>query len=715
MRNRFFSIMVFLFFSVPGFTQLPYQNPALPDDKRIDDLISRLSISEKSSLMLYNSPAIERFGIQEYNWWNECLHGVGRAGKATVFPQAIALAATFDDSLAYRVATAISDEARAKHNAAIRKGNRRQYTGLSFWTPNINIFRDPRWGRGQETYGEDPYLTSRMGAAFVKGLQGDDPYYLKVSACAKHFVVHSGPEKTRHMFNALPNDRDFRETYLPAFRACIDAGVESVMCAYNRVYDEPCCGSAFLLTGLLRDAWGFKGHIVSDCWALDDIWLRHKTVATRAEAAAMAAKAGVSLNCGYIYQYLPEAVEKGLVEEATIDQDLKYLLKTRARLGLLFPDKNSPFDTISPLRVNSDAHQKLAYETAAKSIVLLKNNGVLPLDKEKLKNLFVVGPTAGDMNALLGNYNGISGHMVTFLEGIIDRVDAGTVVESNQGYLYNNDTLFQGFWQASGADFVIACVGLTSLFEGEEGEAMYNPEGGDRSNIELPRNQVKFLQLMREKIKDKPLIVIVTGGSAIALTEILNIADAILFAWYPGEQGGNALADILFGKVNPSGRLPVTFYRSTNDLPPFENYSMDKRTYRYFHGKSLYPFGYGLSYTTFAYDILTTDKPTYSTEDTVNLKISVSNSGKNDGEEVVQVYIRDMKASVPVPIHSLKGFRRVFLPAGTTKTIKIQIPVRELAYWVPDKKVFEVEKGKFIIQVGASSSDIRMESIIDVK
>lgn len=715
MRNVLSQLIALLCIPVISLAQLPFFDRSLPVEMRIEDLVSRLSLPEKSSLMLYNSPAIDRFGIREYNWWNECLHGVARAGKATVFPQAIALAATFDDSLIFRVATAISDEARAKHNEAVRKGNRGQYTGLSFWTPNINIFRDPRWGRGQETYGEDPYLTSRMGAAFVKGLQGNDPYYLKVSACAKHFVVHSGPEKTRHTFNVFPDERDFRETYLPGFKACVDAGVTSVMCAYNRVKDEPCCGSPFLLTNLLRNEWGFTGHIVTDCWALDDIWLRHKTVATRAEAAAMAAKAGVSLNCGYLFQYLPEAVEKGLVTEPTIDNNLTCLLRTRARLGLLFPDEKSPFDTISSLRVNCDAHQKLAYESAARSIVLLKNNGVLPLDKEKLRNLCIVGPTAGDMNALLGNYNGFSGRMVTFLEGIIDRVDAGTVVEFNHGFLYNNDTVFDGFWQASRADIIIACVGLTSLFEGEQGEALYNPDGGDRKKIELPGNQVRYLQMLREKIKDKPLIVVVTGGSAIALTEIINIADAILFAWYPGEQGGTALADILFGKVNPSGRLPVTFYRTTSDLPPFDDYSMKNRTYRYFRGEPLFPFGYGQSYTTFNYNKMTTDRATYTAGDTIHIGLSVSNSGKVAGDEVVQIYIRDMEASVPVSIHSLKGFRRISLTPGETKTINFQFPVKELAYWFPEKAIFEVEKGNFLIQAGASSSDIRLELTIEIR
>ena len=386
--------------------EFPFQNSGLTIDERVADLVSRLTLEEKASLMLYNSPAIERLGIPEYNWWNECLHGVGRAGKATVFPQAIGLAATFDEDLVFRVADAISTEARAKHHAAIRKDNRAQYMGLSFWTPNINIFRDPRWGRGQETYGEDPFLTSILGGAFVKGLQGDHPKYLKAAACAKHYVVHSGPEKGRHFFNAIPNERDFRETYLPGFQHLVEvANVEAVMCAYNRTYDEPCCGSKYLLNDILREEWNFQGHIVSDCWALDDIWLRHNVVNEKVDAAAMAAMAGVNLNCGYIYKYLPQAVDTGFIDEQIVDEALIPLLQTRFKLGLFDPDHLNPYASIKPDVVNCDEHKKLAYEAASKSIVLLKNeNKALPLDKNTLKNLLVLGPTAADVTCLLGNY-----------------------------------------------------------------------------------------------------------------------------------------------------------------------------------------------------------------------------------------------------------------------------------------------------------------------
>jgi len=679
----------------------------------VNDLISRLTLEEKASLMLYNSPAIERLGIPEYNWWNECLHGVGRAGKATVFPQAIGLAATFDEDLIFDVASAISDEARAKHHAAVRKGNRAQYSGLSFWTPNINIFRDPRWGRGQETYGEDPFLTSRIGIAFVKGLQGDDPDYLKTSACAKHYVVHSGPEKIRHQFNALPTDRDFRDTYLPAFQALVQEGkVESVMCAYNRTYDEPCCGSGYLLNDVLRQEWGFNGHIVSDCWALDDIWARHKVVEERVEAAAMAAAAGVNLNCGYIFKYLPEAVEMGLITEARVDSVLRPLMMTRFKLGLFDPDEIVPYAGINPEVVNSERHKKLAFDAAARSIVLLKNDGhALPLSKDSLKNLLVVGPTAADVTSLLGNYNGFSGELTTFLEGIVGAVDPGTVVEYNQGFMYHNDTLFHGFWQADRADAVVVCIGINSLYEGEEGDAMLNPNGGDRSDIRLPENQVEYVRLIRERMENKPLIVVITGGSAMAIPEIAEMADALLFAWYPGEQGGNALASILFGEVNPSGRLPVTFYRSNDDLPPFEDYTMEGRTYKYFRGEPLFPFGYGLSYSEFNYAKLTFDREGYSADDTVQLTCELSNNGRA-GEEVVQVYARHKESPEGSANKVLIAFKRVALDDVQYTNVEIAVPVSRLQEWDTERQMYRVKPGEYSIQVCSSSADVKMEKQI---
>ncbi len=694
----------------------PFQDPSKPIEKRIDDLISRLTIEEKAKLMVYNSPAIERLGIPEYNWWNECLHGVGRAGKATVFPQAIGMAATFDDELLFRVASAISDEARAKHYAALRKGSRDQYTGLSFWTPNINIFRDPRWGRGQETYGEDPFLTGRLGTAFVKGLQGNDSKFLKTSACAKHYVVHSGPEESRHRYNALPDEIDFRDTYLPAFKTLVNAGVESVMCAYNRTYGEPCCGSKFLLDDVLRNEWGFKGHIVSDCWALDDIWKRHKVVDREVDAAVMSATAGVNLNCGYIYKFLPEAVKKGLISESVVDDDLRYLLRTRFRLGLLDPKEKTPWSGLSEDIVDGKEHRKLAYEVAAKSIVLLKNDGVLPLKNPK--NIFVTGELAADVTALVGNYNGFSGEMVTMLEGLVGRVDAGTIVDYSKGYLLGKDSLFNGFWQAGMADATIACVGLNRLMEGENGDAMLNPYGGDRKTIELPDNQIEFLKKLKRSIsknKKHKLIVVVYGGSTIGLKEVEKLADAILFAWYPGEEGGHAIADVILGNVNPSGKLPVTFYESTKDLPPFDDYGMQGRTYRYFKGKALYPFGYGLSYSDFEFNKVSIPKTNLGERDSITVKMSVSNKGDYNGDEVVQVYAVQEEPSEKAPIRSLIDFKRVTVKASDTIAINIKIPVNRLQQWDIKTKEYRVFPGRYFIQIGHSSGDIIAQEEIKMK
>ncbi|MCX6231724.1 MAG: glycoside hydrolase family 3 C-terminal domain-containing protein [Bacteroidetes bacterium] len=691
-------------------TEFPFQNSKLTMEERINDLVSRLTLKEKSTLMLYNSPAIDRLNIKEYNWWNECLHGIARAGKATVFPQTIGLAATFDPELAFRVATAISDEARAKYNAAIKKDNRTQYMGLSFWTPNINIFRDPRWGRGQETYGEDPLLTSRMGVAFVKGLQGSDSHYLKVAACAKHFAVHSGPEKTRHTFNAIPEERDFRETYLPAFKALSDAGVEAVMCAYNRLYDQPCCGSSPLLSDILRKEWGFKGHIVTDCWALDDIWLRHKVVPTQAEAAAMAAKAGVNLNCGYIYKFLPEAVEKGLITEKDVDNAIKPMLRTRFKLGLFDPDALNPYSKLDESLVNCEKHQAIAYEVAAKSVVLLKNNNVLPLNTKTLKHLYVTGPMAAEINALLGNYNGFSGSMATILEGIIQDVDAGTVVNYNIGCILDNKEKFHGYWEADGADATVVVLGISRLFEGEDGDAMLNDNGGDRVSLSLPENQLTLLKKIREAAPKKPIIAVITGGSAIELKAVLDIADAVLFAWYPGEKGGNAVADIIFGKQNPSGKLPLTFYASEKDLPDFDNYAMKGRTYRYFEGKAQFPFGFGLSYTQFEYSQLLAKITNPKKTDSIAISLTVKNSGNYDGDEVVQLYAAKEISKISHPLKTLIGFQRISLKKGESTNIVIKIPASLLAYWDVKDKQYKIEKGDYRIEAGSSSEDIRVKT-----
>ncbi|NQT76905.1 MAG: glycoside hydrolase family 3 C-terminal domain-containing protein [Bacteroidetes bacterium] len=711
MKHLYIITLFVLLFSPSVFTQqysYPFMNPDMDVSTRTEDLISRLRLAEKANMMLYNSPAIKRLGIPEYNWWNECLHGVARAGKATVFPQAIGLAATFDDDLIFRVAEVISDEARAKHHEAVRRGNRAQYFGLSFWTPNINIFRDPRWGRGQETYGEDPYLTAMMGSAFVKGLQGNDPRYLKAAACAKHYVVHSGPEASRHYFNAVPDEIDFRETYLPPFRELVKADVEAIMCAYNRTYDEPCCGSPFLLKDILHDEWGFDGHIVSDCWALDDIWARHKVKDSRAEAASMAVQAGVNLNCGYIYTYLPEAVEKGLLSEQDVDNVLRPLLHTRFRLGLFDPDSLNPYAMIPPGIVNCDAHRQLAREAAVKSIVLLKNNGVLPLNIDSINNIFVTGPMAADLAVLAGNYNGYSGEMVTFLEGIVNHVGPGIAVDYTTGVLLNNDSIFYGFWHAGYADVVIAVIGINRLLEGEEGDAMLNLRGGDRTSIEMPENQVEYIRKLKERIGDKKLLVVVSGGSAIAMPVVEELSDALIFAWYPGEEGGNAVADVIFGNENPAGRLPVTFYKSTNDLPPFDDYSMQGRTYRFFEGDVQFPFGYGLSYSSFEY---LEGKIDYRKEgkEPLTLIINVKNTSLIDGEEVIQIYSRYPSSGTRHPIKSLIGFKRILIPAGKTIEVKIPLSIDFMKQWDVEKQEYVLYPGEYEFLIGASSEDIRIE------
>lgn len=700
-----------------------FQNPKLPVESRIHNLLLLMTQEEKVSQLLYNSPAIERLGIPEYNWWNECLHGVARAGKATVFPQAIGMAATFDDDLVYRVADAISTEARAKYNEAVKKGNRSQYMGLTFWSPNVNIFRDPRWGRGQETYGEDPYLSGRMGAAFVKGLQGDNPQYLKTAACAKHFAVHSGPEKSRHEFNAEPSEKDLRETYLPAFKVLTDAGVESVMCAYNRLDNEPCCGSNRLLNDILRKEWGFRGHIVSDCWALDDIWARHKTVATREEAAAMAANAGVNMNCGYIYKHLTDAIKKGLIPESIPDSLLAPVLRTRFKLGLLDPLQSVPFSEIGTEKVNCLEHQALAYEAAVKSMVLLQNkNNLLPLDRKIISNLLVTGPVSADIQAMVGNYNGWSGNIITFVEGIMEAVDVGTTVDQTPGCLMTIPGNYTGFWQAENADVVIVCLGNSKLTEGEDGDAMLNTDGGDRTDLRLPESQREYIRLLRERLPNKPIIAVLTGGSAIALQDVLDAADAVLFSWYPGEQGGKALADIIFGTVSPSGRLPITVYGSVADLPPFDDYSMKGRTYKYFTGKPLFPFGYGLSYTSFEYTQMALEGDGIINGKQLRFSLTVKNTGNRSGEEVVLVYAaRDSGLTgngdhaIPEMEKSLVTFKRISLNAGEEKTLPLEINLMDMHQWNPESQEYYIEPGTYIIQTQPCSGTGGFNVQVDVQ
>ena len=648
-------------------------------EAKIKELISQMTLEEKVFQLLYKSPAIERLGIPEYNWWNECLHGVARAGIATVFPQAIALAATFDDDLVEQIATAISDEARAKHNEAVKQGNRGQYWGLTFWTPNINIFRDPRWGRGQETYGEDPCLTSKIGLAFVRGLQGNDSENLKLAACAKHFAVHSGPEKERHTFNAVVSKKDLFETYLPAFEALVNHGVESVMGAYNRIFGEPCCASNFLLKDILRERWNFKGHVVSDCWAIRDFHEYHKITNSPEESAALALNAGCDLNCGCTYPMLTVAFKKGLVSEEAINTALERLLRTRFKLGMFDPPGKGKYGKLGRKVINCKKHRKLALEAAEKSIVLLKNdNGILPLDSSP-KKINIEGPAAANAHTLFGNYYGVSSRFITILEGLGEKVKDkfGINLEYRQGCLmYGENSKSLAFYgEANAADVVIAVMGLDGAIEGEEGDAIASDSNGDRDTIELPAWQLKYLQKIREA--GKKIILVLTGGSPIAFPE--DIADAVIFAWYPGESGGKAVADIIFGDVVPSGKLPITFPASTNQLPPYKDYSMKGRTYRYMTEKPLYPFGFGLSYTSFHFDSM--DLSSYMVDrysdqtfsGCIKAKVTVTNIGKRDAEEVVQLYISRDDRGEDEPIASLKGFRRVLIPAGKSKTVEFDL------------------------------------------
>ena len=693
---------------------LPFYNTSLPVEERVKDLISRLTLEEKADQMMHNTAAIARLDISPYSYWNEALHGVGRSAVATVFPQAIGLGATFDPDLAFRVSSAISDEARALHNAAKAKGYYKQYGGLTFWTPNINIFRDPRWGRGQETYGEDPYLTAALGTSFVKGLQGDNPKFLKTAACAKHFAVHSGPEKLRHQFNAVASPKDLYETYFPAFQALVEADVEAVMCAYNSTNGEPCCSNNYLINDVLRKQWNFKGHVVSDCWAIIDLFTPkdkggHGVVKTQAEAAVLAVKNGVSLNCGNSYTALPEAVKLGLIKEKEIDSQLSILLKTRFKLGLFDPMGANPYDTISLDVVNSKEHRELAKEVALKGIVLLKNNGILPLKKD-LSKYFITGPGAANVEILLGNYHGVSSNMVTLLEGVAKEVDPASQLQYRLGAMLNQTAVNTIDWasgNAGNSDATIAVLGISSLLEGEEGESLASPTAGDRLDYNLPKNQIDYLKNLRKAADanpadKKPIIAVITGGSPMNLAQVHELADAVLLVWYPGEEGGTAVADILFGKVSPSGKLPITFPKSLDQLPPYEDYAMKGRTYKYMNVDPLYPFGFGLSYTSFSYGEAKTASKTISKKDNISISAVITNTGKVKSDEVVQLYITDLIASVTVPNYQLAKMKRISLEAGESKEVTFELTMKAFEL-VKENGSRTIESGEFKIYIGGSS------------
>ena len=694
--------------------EYPFSNPDLPIDARVDDLVSRLTIEEKAAQMLHDAPAIPRLGIPAYNWWNECLHGVARAGIATVFPQAIALAAMWNRERLHEIAVAISDEARAKHHEYARRGDRGYYKGLTFWTPNINIFRDPRWGRGHETYGECPYLTSRLGVAFCRGLQGDDPKYLKLVATPKHIAVHSGPEGLRHSFDARVSQKDLRETYLPAFHACItEARAQSIMSAYNRTNGEPCSGSPTLLQKILREEWKFGGYVVSDCWAIKDFHENHRVTASFEESAALAVKAGCDLNCGCTYGHIPQAVAEGLLAEAELDVSVKRLFRARLRLGLLDPVSRVPYAQI-PYEVNdSEAHRALALTAAQESIVLLKNHAaLLPLDPN-VQSIAVIGPNANDDQVLVANYSGTPSQPITPLEGIRALVSKSTVVRyapgcSLQGTqtdgVSRSEHLTEALSQAERADVVVMVLGHSAEIEGEQGDAGNSEAAGDKASLDLTGLQQRLLESV--VALGKPVVLVLINGSPLNLAWADEHVGAMVEAWYPGQAAGTAIADVLFGRVNPAGRLPITFPRSLADVPEFTSYAMQGRTYRYLEKPPLYPFGYGLSYTRFTYSDIAVSSARVEAGASLEVSAIVTNTGARAGDEVVELYVRDLEASTRVPHHELRGFLRTKLAPGESRRVSFTLSARDLSL-IDDAGERVLEPGRFRATLGGSQPDAR--------
>ena len=685
-----------------------YLDPKLPVSERVQDLLSHLTLNEKLGQFIHSVDGIPRLGIAPYNFWTEGLHGVGRNGRATVFPQVIGMSATWNPALVKAIAVAIGDEGRAKFHKALRtKGKTDLYQGLTFWSPNINIFRDPRWGRGQETWGEDPFLTGEMGTAYVRGLQGDDPKYLRTAACAKHFAVHSGPEKLRHSFNAQVSRRDLYATYLPAFKKLvIEGGVEAIMTAYNRVLDEPASVSKLLLQDILRGEWGFTGHVVSDCWALADIHGGHQYTAGPVETAALALKSGCDLECGCTFDHLSEALEQGLISQADIDLALSRVLVTRFKLGMFDPPDQVPYAAIPMSVVGSKKHRNLAYRAALQSMVLLKNrNQVLPIGPQ-VKSIFVTGPAAASLDVLLGNYYGINDKMTTLIEGIVGRIPEGIKLEYRPGCMWTQESAIsynRAEDEAISADLTIVCAGTSPLMEGEEGESLLTAENGDRAQIELPVVQQKFIRKLAEH--GARIVLVLTGGSPIALGEITDMVEAILFVWYPGQEGGRAAASLLFGDASPSGKLTVTFPKATDDLPPFEDYSMNERTYRYAGREPLFPFGFGLSYTNFEYQdlkIVSPGEPSSGFQVAVTLK----NAGSASADEVVQLYLSAIESRLPTPLSQLIAFQRVNLKPGQIKNIRFNLTA-EMIMLVDEDGRLKLEPGKYLLTAGGCSPGAR--------
>ena len=683
-------------------------NPQETLRQRALDTIAKLTLEEKCHQLLHDAPGIPRLGIKPYNWWSEALHGVARSGRATVFPEPIGQAATFDPELSRRIGEAVSSEGRAKFNIAQQIGNYGEDAGLTFWSPNVNLFRDPRWGRGMETYGEDPLLIARMGVEFIRGMQGDDPVYLKTAACAKHYAVHSGPEKLRHGFNVNPTKRDLFETYLPAFEACVKEGkVESVMSAYNAVYGDSATGSHYLLTEVLRDKWHFEGHVVSDSCAIEDICTGHHLANDYAEASAISLKAGCDVDAGWCHHHLYEAVQRGLCSEADVDRALLNAYMTREKLGILLPDDESPYRNFGEEVIECEAHRALAREAARKGMVLLKNDHTLPL-RPDVASIFVGGAYATDTFALMGNYYGISSRMVTYLEGIAARVSAGTQIfhmYGFQGTTPSVNPINYALPTAPAKDVAIISLGVSGLLEGEEGDAIASTNVGDRPNMRIPEHQLEFLRQISKDHKNK-IVAIVSGGSALELDEVCQLCDAVIFCWYPGEEGGTALADLLFGDANFSGRLPITFPTSDEALPPFDDYSMEGRTYKWQTEGIQFPFGYGLSYGHVTYrDVSVVARDA----DKVTVAVTLANDSACAVDEVVQIYVATPWAGQLLPgstqhvaNQQLVAFQHVVLAPDEVSKVQLSIPLPRLAT-VDAEGERRLIPGRYIITAAAAA------------
>lgn len=680
--------------------------------QKAQELVSQMTLEEKISQMVHYASAVERLNIKSYNWWNEALHGVARAGIATVFPQAIGMAATFDTNLVREIGDAVSTEGRAKFNLFQKQEDHGTYKGLTFWAPNVNIFRDPRWGRGHETFGEDPYLTGRMGVSYIKGIQGEDQEHLKAAACAKHYVAHSGPEGCRQGFDSKVSPKDFYETYLPAFRDCVQEGcVEAVMGAYNSVNGEICCGSKKLIEDILRGELGFEGHYVSDCGAITGIKEYHMAVGTMSEAAALALNSGCDLNCGGAYLHLLTAVSEGLVKEETINRSLERLFVTRFKLGII-GNETSRFDSIPYTENDSAVNRQLNLKAAEKSMTLLKNNGVLPLNKHNIKKVAVIGPNADSRAALQGNYSGTASKYYTVLDGLRSYLGDDVEVlyaqgchlfrEQVEGCAEQDDRSAEAVGIAELSDVVVLCLGLDATIEGEQGDAFNGDGSGDKPNLKLPGLQDRLLERILQT--GKPIIVVNLSGSAVDLSFADQHADAVVQAWYPGAQGGLAIARLLFGAFSPAGRLPVTFYQSDDDLPDFQDYSMVGRTYRYFDKPVLYPFGYGLSYTNFVYSDMKMERNHIHAGEEITCSVSVTNVGNYDSDEVVQLYLEDKETSVRAPRYQLKGFQRIFLKQGETKNVSFTLRPRDMELVLDDGNSI-IEPGEFVVYIGGGQPD----------